>query len=282
MRARGPVLSIALAVFACASATTTTTTTTPTEGGTPHMHDDPERATASTSSTTTTVWPTIETRAPSLSRAAVEPKRPKGDQSRTFAAWETSWVRLEPPPGEEGELNGEVIVIVPAPADASGRAKGSLRIEAADGRVVELPLSGPGTLALAPGDEVKVRWRVRHHGIHLVRELGVLDRNHRVIYASSGSGDASFAPGWYVEAKDVAERSEPRMKGGAARESRWLVLAKGDASALVKESEGARRLVTPEGDYAVSGSAISWSDGMLPPDASSYESFGLVLLPAAP
>lgn len=233
--------------------------------------------------TSTAGWPTLEARVPSLSRKAVEPGRPKGDDSRAFPAWETSYVWIATPKEPvEGEVRGKVTAItpgtMPAPDDVLREPTGLLVITADDGRTLELGLGGSGGLAVAVGDEVMARWRTANMGIHTVSDIGLVDRNHRVIYASSGNGDITFAPGWYVEAKGVAERGRPHMRGGARPESRWLVVARGDAAAMVQRSEGARRLVTDEGEYAVSGSAVTWSAGKLPPDASTYETFGLVLL----
>lgn len=273
-----------LFVVACASPTSTVPTRTdaPTDpepiGATPATSDDaaPPASTAE--------WPTVEVSPPSLSRKAVEPGRPKGDGSRAFPEWETSYVSVAvPEEPAEGELHGKVTALtpgtMPAPDAVSYEPTGSLVITAADGRMVELGLRGSGTLAVAIGDEVMVKWRTQHMGIHTVSDIGLVDRNHRVIYASSGNGDVTFAPGWSIESKGVAERDSPHMRGGARQESRWLAVARGDATAVVQQSEGARRLVTEDGEYAVSGSAVTWSAGKLPPDASSYETFGVVLLP---
>jgi hypothetical protein len=230
-------------------------------------------------------WPTVAAKPPALARTSTERGRPAGDRSESFAAWTTSWVSIDPPAGaDDGLLLGTVEAITPAPPPTAGGrpGKGSLRIVAADGTAVELPIAGPGRPALAVGDTVTAKWRFRVVRIHPVAEVGIVDRDGRLIYARSADGDPAYAPGWFVEQKDVAERGDPHMKGGARRESRWLLLARGDAAAFVRESEPARRLVTSEGEYAVSGAAITWTDVMLPPDAGQYSSFAIVRLPAAP
>lgn len=273
-----------LLVVACASHTSTIPTRTDASADTEPLVTTPATSDVAPPPISIAAWPTIEPHPPSSLPKAVEPGRPKGDGSRAYPAWETSYVSVSVPEDPaEGELHGKVTALTPGtmpPPDAvSYEPTGSLVITAADGRTVELGLSGSGTLAVAIGDEVMVKWRTQHMGIHTVSDLGLVDRNHRVIYASSGNGDVTFAPGWYTEAKGVAERSSPHMRGGARRESRWLLVARGEAAAVVQQSDGARRLVTDDGEYVVSGSALTWSAGKRPPDSSSYETFGLVLLP---
>jgi hypothetical protein len=270
-----------LLAIACASHTSTKPTDAPTD---PEPIAAPPAASDGAPTPASTVaWPTAEARPPTLSRKALEPGRPKGDGSRAFPAWETSYVSVAVPEDPaEGELHGKVTALrpgtMPAPDAVSFEPTGSLVITAADGRTVSLGLSGSGMLAVAIGDEVMVKWRTQQLGIHTVSDIGLVDRAHRVIYASSGSGDVTFAPGWYTEAKGVADRGSPHMRGGARRESRWLVVARGDAAAVVQQSEGSRRLVTDDGEYAVSGSAVTWSAGKRPLDSSAYETFGLVRL----
>jgi len=219
------------------------------------------------------------TESESLAGAPAEPGRPRGDRSRAFPAWETSRVSLRPPEQPpHGELLGKVTAIVPGTVEAPG----SVRIEAADGTAVELALSGPGTLVLAVDDEVAVTWSVAPVGRDSIAEsLGLLDRDRRVIYASGIDFDAAaLAPGWSVQSKGVAERGKRWMGRGAREESRWVVVALGEATAVVKQSDPMRRLATAHGEYAVSASAITWTRGVQPSEASSYESFDLVRLPA--
>jgi hypothetical protein len=217
----------------------------------------------------------------SLAGAPAEPGRPMGDRSRAFAAWESSWVSLGPPEqSPQGEVRGKVTAIVPGTVEVPG----SVRIEAADGTAVELALSGPGTLVLAVDDEVAVTWSVRPVGREIFDEsIAVLDRDRRVIYARGSAFEAaSLAPGWSAQSKAVAERGKRWMGRGAREESRWVVVALGEATAVVKESDPTRRLATAHGEYAVSASAISWTRGGRPSGASSYERFALVRLPARP
>lgn len=205
---------------------------------------------------------------------ASEKGRPRIDESRAFPAWETSWVSLSPPTeSPQGELAGKVTAIRPPAVE---KTFGALRIEAADGTAVELPLAGPGRLALAVGDEVAAKWRVQSMSIHTASDVALVDRDGRVVYASSSSGDATFAPGWVVEVKGVHERGKPHMVGGARRETRWLLLARGDATAMVTADLGARRLTTKDGDFAVVGAAITYSPGKRAPDSSAHETFTIV------
>jgi hypothetical protein len=237
--------------------------------------DDSATSVTPSPSTNDWAWPTAATTPPKLTSKPAEAGRPKGDRSRAFPSWETSWVGVGAPDDPpEGETHGKVAEI----RAAVGETPGVLRIEAADGRALELPLRGSGQLALAVGDAVAAKWRTSQSQIHTVHDLAILDGKGGVVYASSGNGDETFAPGWYFEQKGIADRGNPHMRGGARSESRWLVIAKGDVAAFVKQSEGARRLSTPDGDFAVSGSAITWSKGKLPPDSSSYSTFGIVRL----
>lgn len=207
------------------------------------------------------------------SSTAAEKGRPSRDQSLAFPAWETSWVSLESPPGTDaGQLSGNVTTI----SSPVGTTPGALHIQAADGTTIELAIRGSRRLAVAVGDAVLAKWRVQHIAIHTVSDVALVDREGRVVYASSGTGDARFAPGWRVEAKGVHDRGSPHVAGGARSQQRWLLLALGDASAMVKGSEGTRRLATKDGDFAVSGSALTWSPGKRPPDSSSYEQFTIV------
>lgn len=222
-------------------------------------------------------WPSPEAAPPKLSGKATESGRPRGDRSQTLApAWETSWVGLDAPKdAKEGEVRGKVTEIRPAVGDVPG----AVRIEGNGGAVVALELRGPGKLALAVGDEVAVKWQTVQIQIHTISDLAMVDGKGRVIFAGSGTGSAVFAPGWFFEKKGVHERGDPHMTGGARREDRWLVIARGAAAAFVRAGEGARRLSTADGDYAVSGSAVTWSAGMRPPDSSEYETFAIVRLP---
>ena len=271
-----PALLVAL-VLACGHRST------PTQGGTATTSEttssvaesSPTGRTRTPSANVITTWPKIETKAPALTGKPAQAGRPKGDRSLALPDWDVRWVRIQAPTDvREGEVFGNVAKIEMAVADKPG----VLRIEAADGRVVEMQVSGPGQLALTVGDAVAAKWRTSHIQIHTVHDVAVLDADGHVVYASSGTGDATFAPGWHVEVDGVAERGTPHMRGGARRESRWLLLANGDAAAFVQQSESARRLATPDGDFAVSGSATTWSEGMRPPDSSTYETFGLVRL----
>lgn len=224
----------------------------------------------------TASWPTIETTPPNRSVKAKEPGRPRGDRSRALPGWDESWVRVDvPEDGGEGQVRGKVAEL--RAAEGEGKP-GVLRIEAADGRIVALPVLGPGRLALAVGDVVTAKWRTSQIQIHTIQDIAVIDADHRVVYVGSGNGDASFAPGWHVESGAVVKRGSPHMRGGARRESRWLVLGKGDIAAFVHAEDGTRLLSLPEGEYAVSGSATTWSAGKRPPDSSEYETFGIVRL----
>lgn len=285
MYARALVVAL---LFGCASRSTSVTTDvqpapvtetvdepkpTPEAVTTPPKDEGPSVATKSSAGPST--WPTIEAKAPSLAGKAAS-GRPRGDRSKALPGWETSWVGLgAPKDAKEGEVHGKVTEIRPAVGETSG----VVRIEGNGGAVVELELRGPGKLVLAVGDEVAVRWETVQIQIHTIDSLSLIDAKGRVVYAGSGTGSPVFAPGWFFEKKGVAERGEPHMRGGARREERWLLIAFGDAAAFVRSSEGARKLSTKDGDFAVAGSAVTWSAGMRPPDSSEYETFSIVRLP---
>jgi hypothetical protein len=261
-----------LVALGCPAATPTTTTPTPAETET-QTEATTSESTTSSSTPSVSTWPTIEAKAPALS-AKSEPGRPRGDRSKKLPDWETSWVAVRLPKDvDEGEVHGKVAEI------GTGTGPRPLKITGKGGKTLELEIDGPGRLVVAVGDEVAVRWRRGRIQIHTVTDIAVLDAAGNVIYAGSANGDATFAPGWWVEAKGIHERGSPHMAGGARREERWLLLGRGDAAAFVRGGEGARRLSTPEGDYAVSGSAVTWSAGKRPPDSSSYETFGITRLP---
>jgi hypothetical protein len=237
---------------------------------------DESTSVATKSSPEPSTWPTIEAKPPSLTGKAAQSGRPRGDRSRALPGWDTGWVGLGPPKdAQDGEVRGKVTEIRPA----VGEVAGVVRIEGEAGAVVELELRGSGKLALAVGDEVTAKWQTVHIQIHTIHDLAVVDAKGRVVYAGSGTGNPGFAPGWYFERKGVFDRGSPHMRGGARREDRWLVIANGAAVAFVHGGEGARRLSTPDGDYAVGGSAVTWSAGMRPPDSSEYETFSIVRLP---
>jgi hypothetical protein len=208
-----------------------------------------------------------------LAEDPVEAGRPNGDWSRAWPSWwQTEGVVLSAPKtAKEGELRGEVTAIRPA-----GKTPGAVRIEPKRGAAVELPLTGAGRLALAVRDEVTVKWRTTSIGRHAITDIVVTRRDGSIVYAHAGDGDATFAPGWRVEVRDVRETEEPGMVDGARRASHWVSLALGDATAMVAESDGARRLSTKQGVFAVSASSIRWSEGVRPPDASSYDQFTIV------
>jgi hypothetical protein len=270
-----PVVGLAL-LFACGPQTTQTTTPSSDDAvttSTPATTED--RSSSAKPDFAPFVWPTAEAKAPVLGKA-LEKGRPKGDRSRAFPEWETRWFSLGPPAKEpdgsalKGEVTGEVTAIEPAVGDKKGR----VRIEAGESTAVELELAGPGRPPFAVGDVVAAKWRVERAGIHNVRHLAVAHVDGRLIYASSGGGDVAFAPGWYIESKGVRERD--RADGRyARRESRWQLVALGDAAALVSESDAARRLETDAGEFAVHGSAISYSGGMRRPDSSAYSTFSI-------
>lgn len=224
----------------------------------------------------TVPWPTIETTRPDRSVKPKEPGRPRGDRSTALPGWDESWVRVDvPEDAGAGQVHGKVAELR---APEGGDKPGLLRIEGADGRSVALPVLGPGRLALAVGDVVTAKWRTSQIQIHTIQDIAVIDEEHRVVYVGSGNGDPSFAPGWHIESGAVVKRSSPHMRGGARRESRWLVLGKGDVAVFVHAEDGTRLLSLPEGEYAVSGGATTWSAGKRPPDSSEYEAFGIVRL----
>lgn len=202
-----------------------------------------------------------------------EAGRPNGDRSRAWPSWwQTDGVVLSAPKAaKEGELQGEVTAI-----RSPGKTPGAVRIEPKRGAAIELPLTGAGRLALALRDEVTVKWRATSIGRHAITDIVVTRRDGSIVYAHAGDGDATFAPGWRVEVRDVRETDEPGMVDGARRASHWVSLALGDATAIVAESDGARRLATKQGVFAVAASSIRWSEGVRPPDAASYDEFTIV------
>ena len=111
-------------------------------------------------------------------------------------------------------------------------------------------MMGPRRLALAVGDEIVVRWRKQRIAIHSIEDIALIERDGGLVYASSGTGDPTFAPGWRIEAKAIRKRDSPHMIGGARRQSRWLLVALGDATAMLTEGESARRLTTAAGDFS--------------------------------
>lgn len=219
-------------------------------------------------------WPSSEPTRPNLSDATAERGRPRGDASRAerrTAGWYALSAPREPAPGR-GETAARVVEVRRATREEA--ADGVVRLEARDGSTIDLPLSGRRVPPIQAGDEVGVRWERRRLGFHRVEAIGLIDAAGRVVYASSGSGDPRYAPGWYIEVGDVRTRGEPHTTGGARRERRWLLVARGDAVAFVAEDEpGARLLTTSDGTYAVWGHATSWTPGVLPPEASTYEAY---------
>jgi hypothetical protein len=266
-------------LFACGTQSSPTTTPASDEvvsSVPPTITEDRSPTTTSkpTPDSTPFVWPTAEAKAPALGKA-LEKGRPRGDRSRALPDWETSSYSLAPPAdAADGELRGSVTAIRPT----AGEKPGAVRIEAADGKAIELASTGPSAPPLAVGDDVAVKWRLQQIGIHQVRDFALVHTDGRLVYASSGSADRTFAPGWYVEDKGVRERDSPDRPGYARRESRWLLLALGDAVAIVSESDSMRRLETKDGNFAVHGSAISYSAGMRVPDSTSYATFSIARL----
>ncbi|MFW5739415.1 MAG: hypothetical protein ACOC1F_03515 [Myxococcota bacterium] len=144
-------------------------------------------------------------------------------------------------------------------------------------RAFEVRMPSRLGLPFSQGDRIRVHVRVRVLEIHRVIEALVTDAAGGLLLGHSGDGQDAFAPGWQVEVGRIQTTDEPPIPGGARRQSRNVRFVRGAQAANVAPGTW-RQLRTPGGNFVLSGTAVRWTEGPRPPDASSWTSFTIVRL----
>jgi hypothetical protein len=173
-----------------------------------------------------------------------------------------------------GELRacGRVASIGAPHADARGRWS-ELAIEGAEPLRISSLEHVP--LPIAVGDVVSIRLLFETAGIHPVAHGTLAAADGRVLGAFSDGGEIGWAPGWELAVGRVFRRGTRHMSGGAASEERELDLAYAGSRVSLR-SNAWKRLCTDDGEWVATGGAHSWTRGLLPPDASTYETYALM------
>lgn len=141
---------------------------------------------------------------------------------------------------------------------------------------VSMPKNIP--LPFSVGAVIRVGLRVRSIQIHQIIEVVVTDAEGKLLVGHSADGNAAFAPGWTVKVGGVRSSQPANTPGGAERQEMSLELAHLDRTASVASNQW-RKLSASDGNYAVSGTAVQWTAGTRPPDASNWSAFTIIRLP---
>jgi hypothetical protein len=187
--------------------------------------------------------------------------------------------------GGAAEVRGRVVAIegVDAGADADPRWGVTRVVVRGDPgeQEYELRLTLPRGVAapLRVGERVVARARTQILGIHPVVDVTlIVDGELRL--ARSGQGAAATAPGWRIAPPAVRYEAPPQVMGMARRLDLPVLFrrAAGGPQGAVAGNLW-RSLETGEAGgerWWISGHAVAWGPGMLPPDASTYFAFALV------
>ncbi len=177
----------------------------------------------------------------------------------------------------DGAAQGQVRTVEPLPAASPEERQSKARIVLSSSRGdLELLLVLPRGAAppVAVGERIELASRSEVLGIHPVTDLWIRCGGELRL-ASSDSGDPEIAVGWEIRAPELAEAPPANANGMAARIDQPVLLRRLGALGAVGGNLW-RRLMTPEGPWWITGHAVDWGPGNLPPDASSYLSYALI------
>ena len=178
----------------------------------------------------------------------------------------------------EGHAEGVIAEVEPLPSapGADERRASSRILLSTPGGQRELLLVLPrGVEApVAVGERIEAHTESRVLGIHPVTDLWIV-AGGELRLASSDSGDPAIAIGWEIGAPQPSDAPPPRANGMATRVEQAVLFRRREALGRVGGNLW-RCLETAEGPWWISGHAVAWGPGNLPPDASSYFRYALV------
>ena len=238
----------------------------------------PATTSAPTSATATSPAPAAAAgRCRDLQVPPTAPPSETRDDSKPFDAGKGfTRLALEPRGLGETAFCGEVEAI----RAEGGESVVVVRAPGSEPRQLRVRLQPNIPIPFSVKDTISVRTRTSRRRISLVLEATVADAQGRLLIGYSQKGDTAFAPGWtFAEGPDKLV-DPPR---GRAARRRMLHVSLAYTGKTARVSSGTwRRLATSDGDWAVTGGAVRWTKGILPPDAASYDYFTIVrLLPRA-
>ncbi len=141
--------------------------------------------------------------------------------------------------------------------------------------LLELPENVP--LPLSVGDVIGATLNLKVVKIHRTLEGTIVDEKGKLLLGFSQDGNASFAPGWTFSRGRVVSTDKPHAADGARRQTHRVKLGY-QGKVADAEPNTWRKLATDDGEWVVVGSAVSWTQGKLPPDAGDHASFTVVRL----
>jgi hypothetical protein len=128
-------------------------------------------------------------------------------------------------------------------------------------------------LPFKAGDVIWAKIDCTRGGWHLVCDLVLRDAAKKLLLIISGSGDAALAPDWKIEPGRVLR--EQKRTGGERSVRRELGLSMSHAGRTALTDHRWRRLVTSDGVWLLTGSAVAW-EGTRPPDAVNYTTYAIM------
>jgi len=177
----------------------------------------------------------------------------------------------------EGHAEGEVIELEAVSASSSGERRTSTRIVlSSPGGERELLLVLPRgvTAPVTVGERIEAHTSSQVLGIHPVTDLWIR-AGGELRLASSDKGDPAIAIGWEIRAPQLSEAPPPKANGMATRVDQAVLFRRGDVFATVGGNLW-RWLATADGSWWITGHAVAWGPGNLPPDASTYFRYALI------
>lgn len=178
----------------------------------------------------------------------------------------------------EGHAEGVIAEVEPLPSapGTDGRRAGSRILLTSPNGLRELLLVLPRgvTAPVAVGERIEAHTESRVLGIHPITDLWIC-AGGELRLASSDSGDPAIAIGWEIGAPQLSEAPPPKANGMATRVDQPVLFRRGEAFGAVGGNLW-RCLETVEGPWWITGHAVAWGPGNLPPDASSYSRYSLV------
>jgi hypothetical protein len=140
------------------------------------------------------------------------------------------------------------------------------------------------------GDAISVTASRRIIQIHDVRGVFITDEAGKLLFASSGSGSARYAPGWGVSPMPAPTPRKTRRKRRstppgfpqiATELTLGMVFTHAGKRGQVPPHH-VRLLDTPDGTYALTGFSKRWTKGKRPPDTSNYSFFQILRIAGPP
>ncbi len=179
----------------------------------------------------------------------------------------------------EGHVEGVIAEVEPLASAAAGtderRTSSRILLSTPDGaRELLLVLPRGVDAPVAVGERIEAHTESRVLGIHPLTDLWIR-AGGELRLASSDSGDPAIANGWEIGAPQPAEAPPPKANGMATRVDQAVLFRRGEVLGAVGGNLW-RCLYTAEGPWWITGHAVAWGPGNLPPDASSYFRYALV------